>query len=302
MGLVLSHWSASWPFLIACLAVAGAHLTGLLLLGRDAAPGGAAGRSAALREAAVFQAGLLAAAGALLSPVAYWSGTYIWVRAAQAIVLGVVAPALIVLGVPWTALGRCLGRRPGAFRGGDGPGPGAGAAPSRPPWWLSRPVVVVLAFNVTWLAWNVPALLDLVPVSRVAAAAEYVTYLGAGTLFWLQLIGSRPFSPTAGPLRRAVFLVGTVAADTVLGMVLVFGSGVLYPAYANAAHHVLTVVDDQQVAGAVLWMGVLPALITAAVALLLRWLSDDESGALPAGTDRLLTPRNSGWPSRPRLR
>ena len=40
-------------------------------------------------------------------------------------------------------------------------------------------------------------------------------------------------------------------------MVLVFGYGVLYPGYANPAHHVMTVLDDQQLAGAVLWMGML---------------------------------------------
>ena len=80
-----------------------------------------------------------------------------------------------------------------------------------------------------------------------------------------------------------------------------------YPAYANAAHHVMTVLDDQQLAGAVLWMGMLPAVIPAAVAVLLRWLNDEESAALSAGLDRLLTQpdpaqRGSAWPSRPRFR
>ena len=106
----------------------------------------------------------------------------------------------------------------------------------------------------------------------------------------------------APPLRRATLLVSTVAADTVLGLVLVFSSGVLYPAYANAAHHVMTVVEDQQVAGAVLWMGMLPPMITAAVTVLLGWLNDEESLALSAGIDRLLTQRNTPWPSRPRFR
>jgi len=77
---------------------------------------------------------------------------------------------------------------------------------------------------------------------------------------------------------------------------------VLYRAYGNAAHHVMTVVDDQQLAGAVLWMGMLPPMIVAAVAVLVRWLSDEESQALSAGIDRLLTRPGSAWPSRPRFR
>ena len=51
-------------------------------------------------------------------------------------------------------------------------------------------------------------------------------------MFWLQLIGSRPWTATP-PLRRVALLIGTVAADTVLGMVLVFGSGVFYPTTAT---------------------------------------------------------------------
>jgi len=90
-------------------------------------------------------------------------------------------------------------------------------------------------------------------------------------------------------------------------MVLVFGASVIYPAYANAAHHVTTVLDDQQLSGAVLWMGMLLPVIPAAVAILMRWLGDEESAALSAGLDRLLAQpdparRGSAWPSRPRFR
>jgi len=297
MSVVLSHWSAIWLVLGAYVVVAGAHLAGTLRGGAQA------GQRGTTREAVVFQFGLLIALLAIVSPVRYWSGIYIWVRAIQDLLLAVVAPGLIVVGAPWSALARCVGR-PDAHQGrGD-------AARSRPSEGgrgggrgLRWPVTTVVAFNVIWLAWHVPVLFDRVPVSAAAAAAEYVLYLGAGILFWLQVIGSRPWTPAAVPLRRASLLIGTVVADTILGMVLVFGSGVLYRVYSNPAHHVMTVVDDQQLAGAILWMGILPPMIAAAVAVLMRWLNDEESRALSAGIDRLLTPRSSAaWPSRPRLR
>ena len=291
MSLVLSHWSAIWLVLGAYVVVAGAHLTGTLRGGAQA------GQRETTREAVMFQFGLLVALLAIVSPVRYWSGIYIWVRAIQDLLLAVVAPGLIVLGAPWSALARCVGRPDAGQRDRSD------VARSRPPWWLRWPVITVVAFNVIWLAWHVPALFDRVPASAAAAAMEYVLYLGAGILFWLQVIGSRPWSPAAVPLRRAALLIGTVAADTILGMVLVFGSGVLYRVYGNPAHHVMTVVDDQQLAGAVLWMGILPPMIAAAVAVLMRWLNDEESRALSAGIDRLLTPRSSAaWPSRPRFR
>jgi putative membrane protein len=296
MGVVLSHWSASWLVLGVYLVVAGAHLAGTLR------GGGQAGQRATAREAVVFQFGLLVALLALVSPLQYWSGIYIWVRAVQDLLLAVVAPGLIVVGAPWSALAWCVGRRD-LGRPGAGQRDRGDAARTQPPWWLRWPVTTVVAFNVIWLAWHVPALFDRVPVSAAAAAVEYLLYLGAGILFWLQVIGSRPWTPVAVPLRRATLVIATVAADTILGMVLVFGSGVLYRVYGNSAHHVMTVVDDQQLAGAILWMGMLPPMIAAAVAVLMRWLNDEESQALSAGIDRLLTPRSSAaWPSRPRFR
>jgi cytochrome c oxidase assembly factor CtaG len=145
-------------------------------------------------------------------------------------------------------------------------------------------------------------LFDLARSGGVAGIAEHVTYLGAGVLFWLQMIGSRPYRPSAPPLRRVGLLTATVIAGTLLGMVLVFGSGALYPAYSVTTGHVMSLIDDQQLAGAVLWMGSLPPMIIAAVALFQQWLSEEESAELSAGLDRLLRQRKSSWPSRPGLR
>jgi putative membrane protein len=292
MSPVLAHWSAIWPVLAIYLAVAVAHLAGTARGGL----GGPGGRRAVLSEAALFQGGLLLALLAIVSPLRYWSGVYIWVRALQDLVLAMVAPGLIVVGAPWSALARSVGR------GQVGQGAPDGPKAQRPPWWLRWPLATAVAFNVIWLGWHLPGLFDKVPVSAAVAALEYATYLGAGILFWLQVIGSRPWVPAAPPMRRTAFLVGTVAADTILGMVLVFGSGVFYRFYDNPLHHVMTVVDDQQLAGAILWMGALPPMIAASVAVLVRWLNDEESEDLSAGIDRLLTQRSSAWPSRPRFR
>jgi putative membrane protein len=291
MSPVMAHWSATWPVLLIYLAVAAAHLAGTVRGGLRA------GRRAVISEAALFQGGLLLALLAIVSPLRYWSGLYVWVRALQDLILAVLAPGLIVVGAPWSALARSVGRTQIGERKPDGPRAG-----QRQPWWLRWPLATVVAFNVIWLGWHLPALFDEVPVSAAVAGLEYAAYLGAGILFWLQVIGSRPWAPAAVPMRRTAFLVGTVAADTILGMVLVFGSGVFYRYYDNSLHHVMTVVDDQQLAGAVLWMGVLPPMIAASVAVLVRWLNDEESEDLSAGIDRLLTQRSSAWPSRPRFR
>jgi putative membrane protein len=298
MDIVTGHWSASWVVIAAYLVVAAAHLAGLRQV--LAAETDSAVQGQLRREAGVFHAGLLVVLLAVVSPIGHWTDQYLWVRAMQALLLVFVGPALIVAGAPWLALQRVVrfGRRRDT-------GPAAAppdAAPVRAPALLRYPVLSAVVLNVVWVGWQFPALLDAAHGSVAVSWVENVTYLGAGLLFWLHLIGSRPWSPTAAPLRRAAIFVATTGVGTVLGMVLVFGNGVLYPVYANSAHHVMTVLDDQQLAGAVLWMGMLPEMIFGAVAVLMQWLRDEESAELSAGLDRLLTQRKSSWPSRPGIR
>jgi putative membrane protein len=310
------HWSASWPVLTGYVAVAGCHLTGLLRLrpatapstaeaGEPMAPEGGASRQERRREAILFQLGLLVVLLALVSPVGYASTVYIWVRMLQTLLVAVVGPGLIVVGAPWEALRAALTRRVSPPPRSPSSPPSPSSSPQRPshvPWLQSHPVVAVVAANVVWLGWQVPVLFDAARANVGLALIEHLSYLAAGTVFWLQLISSRPFRQPTPPLRRMTLLIGTVAASTVFGMMLVFGSGVLYPAYANSAHHLMTVLDDQQLAGAVWWMGILPPMIIAAVALMMHWLKEEESAELTAGLDRLLTPRRHGWPSRPVIR
>ncbi len=339
MDMVVSHWSANVAVIAACLAIAGVHLAGVRGMAADLRRGGTSVPVGQARAAVAFDAGLVAVLLALVSPLAYWSRDFIWIRSLQDLLLAVVAPPLIVLGAPWLPLRRGLGRRtggqmatPGAESAGPaavvpaaagpdpaGPaaaGPDAKAAGARAAWpgaraaagrsaagWLTWPLAVTCAFTVIWCGWHIPVLYDGALRSPLLFAAEVVCYLGVGTAFWLQLIGSRPMAPSARPLRRVMLIGGTVVTSTIMAMVLTFGANVIYPAYLGAGHHhLLTLVADQQLGGAILWVLVLPTYIIAGVALLQSWLNDEESEALALGLDRLLRPPKSAWPTRTGLR
>jgi putative membrane protein len=300
MNVVVSHWSANAAILAVVATVTAVHLRGLHGVAADARRRGGDTPHGLGREVAAFYGGLFVVVLALLSPLAYWSAHYIWVRSVQDVLLANLAPAFLVLGAPWLVLRRGLPfRLPRAHGPGRSPGPGRG--PGRAARLARMSVLTVVAFNVAWCGWHLPALYDGALRYPAAYAAEVVTYLGLGVAFWLQLIGSRPLSPALAPLRRVALLAGTVIVSTLLGMVLVFGYGLAYPGYAGPGHRVLSVVYDQQAGGAVLWVLVLPAYVTVGVALLIRWLNDEEAQALASGLDRLLKPAKPAWPTRPGL-
>ncbi|HTT54601.1 MAG TPA: cytochrome c oxidase assembly protein [Streptosporangiaceae bacterium] len=309
MNLVVSHWSANGVVLGACLLVTAVHVAGLRGLRADARRGGPPLPPGLAWQAAAFYGGLLAVLLALVSPLGYWSGTFIWIRTLQDILLGVFAPPLIVLGAPWLVLRRGLGRlavRPDSAVVAEAAQAAAAAAPARrrqPPRLRSWPVAVTALFILVWCGWYLPALYDAGVRHPVVLAVQAVSYLVAGVLFWLQLIGSRPFSPRFAPLYRVMLIAAVVLASTVLGMVLGFGANVMYPAYLGVGHHhVLSVTADQQQAGAELWVLVLLPYVIAGVALLIQWLNDEESEALSASLDRMLRPSKSAWPPRTGLR
>ncbi len=306
--MVASHWSADVPVLAGCLLAVVVHLAGLRRLRADARRAGSRLPPGLGWQAVAYYAGLLAVLLALVSPLGYWSGIFIWVRALQDILLGVVAPALIVLGAPWPVLRRGLGRPaaqpdPAALAEAAQAIPAAPARPAEPPRLRSWPVAVTGLFILVWCGWYVPALYDAGLHHPVVLAAQAVSYLVVGVLFWLQLIGSRPFTPRFAPLYRVMLITAVVLASTLLGMVLGFGANVIYPAYRGVgSHHLLTVTGDQQLGGAELWVLVLLPYVIAGVSLLVQWLKDDESQALSVSLDRMLRPSKSAWPTQSGLR
>lgn len=301
MNVVVSHWSANAAVLAVVAVVVAVHAHGLRGMAADARRRGGGTPRGMGWEAAAFYGGLFVVILALLSPLAYWSARYIWVRSLQDILLATVAPVFLVLGAPWLVL-----RRGVEFRrspaGVAGRRPAADSPPLPTAGRVRLAVGTVIVFNVAWCGWHLPPLYDGALRYPVVYAAEVVSYLGLGVAFWLVLIGSRPMSPVLPPLRRVMLLAGTIVVGTLLGMVLVFGYGVAYPSYLGAGRHVLSVVYDQQTGGAELWVLVLPVYVTAGVALLIRWLNDEEAQALTSGFDRLLKPAKSAWPPRPGLR
>src|SRR5258708_6586796 len=210
MSYVLAHWSLAWAVLAIWVVVVAVHLGGLGRIWRE----GLARRELAWRAAA-FHGGLLAVLLALVSPLAYWSLTFIWVRSIQDLLLAAVAPALIAAGAPGRALASGL-RRPSQSAARPADARDRPQAPGRARWWLAWPAAVTVAFNVVWLGGHLPALYDLAATNAAVRYRPWSAHPPAALLFWLQLVGSGGSNPRAAPMRRLAPLVGPPAPDAAL--------------------------------------------------------------------------------------
>ena len=139
---------------------------------------------------------------------------------------------------------------------------------------LGHPVVCWVAATTALVAWHVPALLTLSMQSNAWHAIEHASFLAGGLLFWWPVVQPWPTSSTERPWSIVLYLfLATLPCDGLSGF-LVFSERVAYPVYLSAPRHAsLSAVDDQQLAGALMWTVVTIVYLVAGVIVATRSLS-----------------------------
>jgi putative membrane protein len=254
-------WTA-WTFapaVLVGLAVSGwLYARGVRALWRAAG----AGRGVPSWRVACFAGGILVLALALLSPIDSVASALFAVHMIQHMLLVVVAAPLLVLGDPGTAALWALdldARR------------GVGA------WWrtqrvlpaiwdvLRRPLVAfTLHVAALWL-WHVPVLYDAALRRESVHVAEHASFVFTALLFWYPIADAHP-RRRFGIGIATLYLFTAGLQCTLLGALITFARHPWYFGhYATTAAWGLTPLEDQQLAGLVMWI---PAGLVYLVALL----------------------------------
>ena len=276
------HWSFD-PFILVIAVLVGVHARGLR---RHLKAIARAGRPTApwIRQAFIWWAALVVLLVAVISPVDYWSDTYLTAHVVQHILLAFVAPPLLVLGAPWVPLlrgsprpvarvygallRRTRGKRPAATSSGWR----AAAAVRKI---AARPMTPVVLFNVNMLFWHLPGPYDLgASNSAVHIWLEHGSFFALGVCLWLQIFGSYPFRPALAPVGRIFSLIASYATMVVIAMTMVMFAHDLYPWYASRG--LAAQESDQQIAGAILWVCGEVTFLPSILYTVTRWL--DTSG------------------------
>ena len=219
-----------------------------------------------------FYGGLTVLAAALMSPIDATSSALFSAHMIQHLLLMVVAAPLLVLARPMAALVAGL---PAAGRDAFRHVAAGGARGVLHA--LTRPVVVWSVGAVVLWGWHMPSLYEAAISHEALHVAEHASFLGTALLFWTVVLGSTARrGPAARPIA-ALLVFATGVQSTALGAVLVFASSSLYPVHAaGTMAWGTTPLEDQQLAGALMWAP--PAFLYAITLgwLLFRWFSEME--------------------------
>jgi cytochrome c oxidase assembly factor CtaG len=221
-------------------------------------------------RAASFLLGLFLVWGALGSPLVAYDHHLLTVHMVQHLLLMTVAPPLVLLGEPLAGLRQGLPRLGQVVLG----------RLLQPPFvqrfvrMLTRPTLCWTVSALTLVGWHVPALFTLALHSEVWHAVEQSSFLGAGVLFWWPVVQPRPSATTGPQWSTLLYLfLATLPCDVLAGF-LVFSDRGAYPVYFSMPRHFgLSVVEDQQFAGALMWTCVTLVYLVPAAIVSTRLLS-----------------------------
>jgi putative membrane protein len=228
-------------------------------------------------RAACFGLGELALALALLSPLDRLSDSLFAAHMSQHELLMVVAAPLMVVGRPLTAY---LWALPVDLRLHTG----RALSQPRARWawqFISAPLfVLVLHGAVRWL-WHVPALFEGAMRSEAWHAVQHASFFATAALFWWALLHGR--YGRAGYGLAVLFVFATALHTSVLGALIAVAPRLLYPIYRDRAAALgWQPLEDQELAGLLMWVPSGALFLLGALALFAAWLGEAERRAARA--------------------
>jgi putative membrane protein len=215
-----------------------------------------------------FDSGMAALAVALASPLDAAAASIFAAHMVQHLVLVVVAAPLLVCGRPGLVFTWALPARPRRLVRRVGARPAVRRIAEA----LSHPIFVWALATVTMWAWHHPALYEAAVKHDPVHVVEHATLLLTAAAVWAVALG-RVRHPVPVPVG-ALVLLATALQGGALGAVLTLARVPLYTVHAAMAPRWgLTPIEDQQLAGALMWMPAGLVYVGVTATLLVRWFA-----------------------------
>jgi len=218
-----------------------------------------------------FLVGLACLAAALLSGIERYDTTLFSVHMVQHMLLVFGAAPAIALSAPITLLLRVSS--PGVRNRWILP-----VLRSLPVKVIAHPLVAWLLFTAVMWGSHVSPLFDAALEDPLVHDLEHGLYLASALLFWMPVVGRDP-SPYRLPYpARIGYLFLQMPLNSLLGVAILFSDQVLYPHYVTTGRPwPPTPLEDQQLAGAIMWGVGDAGFIVAILFVIAAWMRSEEA-------------------------
>ena len=222
-------------------------------LGPPASPG----------QVASFSAALLVLLVSLNGPIHDLSDYYLFsVHMVQHLILTLLFPPLLLMGIPSWLL-RPLVRRPHVLALGR---------------LLTRPWVAALLFSASIAVWHLAPYYDLMMRNHEVHILTHLMFMVTATIMWWPAMSPLPELPPLRPGMGMLYLFLVGIPMQLVGALITFADGVLYPWYVAAPRTWgLSPLDDQQLGGLLMWVPGNLWMFAAVGVLFFKWAKQEET-------------------------
>jgi putative membrane protein len=276
-GEALAHGEAHGPgwrtaphLLAALLIMASVYGRGVQQSWRRAGMGAGLARW----QVGCFATGWLTLVAALVSPVDGLAEELASVHMIQHLALMLVAAPLLVLGAPALAALWALPRRWRSVVARKWR-----SQPTVRETWaaLSQPMLAWLLYFVVLWGWHLPSFYEAALANRLLHDLQHLLFFGSASLVWwivLNPLGGLRLEGGAGVL----YLFTTSLHAMALGVFMALSPRAWYGSYeASAPAWGFDAVQDQQIAGVIMWMPAAMAYVVLAALIFWLWLRQSEA-------------------------
>jgi cytochrome c oxidase assembly factor CtaG len=207
-----------------------------------------------------FGLGLVTLWVALETPIDIISDHYLdSVHMLQHVLLGFVAPPLMLLGLSKQMAGQLAGIP--FFRA------------------ITEPIPAQVVAAAVMIGWHLPALYDATLRSESLHVVEHLMFIGAGLILWWPLLEATSAYARwqLSPAFKLLYMLAATLPQDGVALVLLFSRVPFYEFYVHAPRLVssLTPLIDQTLAGAVLMVLGKATMASAALAVFFRWFGGE---------------------------
>jgi cytochrome c oxidase assembly factor CtaG len=139
---------------------------------------------------------------------------------------------------------------------------------------LTAPASVFLLHAAALWIWHLPSLYAYALEHEAVHVVQHLCFFGSAALFWWGIVHGRYGRVAYG--AAVVYVFATAVHSSVLGALLTFSPRVWYGPYLSSRGGGLTPLEDQQLAGLLMWIPAGLIVGIGGLALFAAWLRESE--------------------------